>query len=182
MGSALPLGGCIGYTTYPPANGQLASDDINGPPADELMIEALRWTIERHPPEGGGAAVINLPEGVHDRAYRIIEYRLDDATATPVRAMAPGLEGSPTYHVVRLWVRADRAEVDVLRPVSELGPSPSGDPIIQAVTIHLRGGLREWRVERTRPWVIGTDALPEPHYVGVAEADGAAPEDEAAGG
>lgn len=169
---ALPLlaiGGCMGYTTYPPAEGQLASSDINGPPADEIMIEALRRTIERHPPVGSGVAVINLPEGVHDRAYGVIGYRVDDVTDVPVRVMQPALESHPTYHITRLWVRGDRAEVDVLRPVEELGPSPTGEVIVQAVTVYLRGGFREWHVVRTRPWVIGTDALPEPHYYGVGE-------------
>ena len=35
------LAGCVGYTTYPAASWQLASDEMNGPPADEVMIEAV---------------------------------------------------------------------------------------------------------------------------------------------
>lgn len=172
LASTLALTGCIGYTTYPPADWQLASEDISGPPADEIMTESLVWAIEKYPPAGSGPAVINLPEGVHDRAYRVIGHRVDDRTAIEVRPMAPGLDVAPTYHVTRLWVRSDRAEVDVLRPVEELGPSPTGNPIVQAVTVHLKGGISAWRVVRTRPWVIGADAIPEPHEIGAFPEDG----------
>lgn len=163
---ATAMSGCVGYTTYPPADWQLASGDISGPPADEIMTEALVWAIEKYPPAGSGPAVINLPEGVHDRAYRVIGQRVDARTGIEVRPMASGLDVAPTYHVTRLWVRSDRAEVDVLRPVEELGPSPTGNPIVQAVTVHLKGGISAWRVVRTRPWVIGADAIPEPHEIG----------------
>lgn len=160
------LGGCVGYTTYPPADRQIASRDINGPPADEIMTEALRWTISRYPPAGGGLVAINLPEAVHDRAYSVVAYRVGpDAVA-----MARGNESMPTYHVTRVWVRGDRAEVDVLRPVDELGPSPRGDPIVQALTLTLEGGMRPWRVVRSRPWVIGMDSIPPLHYMGEDEA------------
>lgn len=162
----LLLTGCVGYTTYPPADWQTASGDISGPPADELMTESLRHVIDRYPPGGVGTIAINLPEGVHDRAYGVIARRV----GPDVVPMAPGLESMPTYHVTRIWVRGTRAEVDVLRPVGELGPSPSGEPIIQAVTVQLEGGLSRWRVMRVRPWVIGSEAVPEPHYFGVDSA------------
>lgn len=160
------VAGCVGYTTYPPADGQLASDDISGPPADEIMTEALVWVIDRNPPIGSGPAVINLPEGVRDRAYRVIASRVDARTPIEVLPMSAGLEVAPTYHITRLWVRGTEAEVDVIRPVEELGASPTGHPIVQAVTVHLRGGLSSWRVERARPWVIGTDEIPAAHEIG----------------
>ncbi len=156
------LTGCVGYTTYPPANWQLAGDDINGPPADEIMIESLRWAIDRYPPAGAGDIAINLPEGVHDRSYGVIVGRVG-GDAVP---MERGREHLPTYHITRLWVRGDKAEVDVIRPVEELGPSPTGEPIVQALTVRLEGGMRQWRVVRSRPWVLGTDEIPPLHYRG----------------
>ncbi|USO00125.1 MAG: hypothetical protein H6810_05535 [Phycisphaeraceae bacterium] len=174
MGLAL-LTGCVGYTTYPPADWQLASDSISGPPADELMTVSLRYVIDRYPPAGGGTIVVNLPEGVNDRAYGVIASRVGG----DVVPMARGLEGLPTYHVTRIWVRGTKAEVDVLRPVGELGASPTGRPIIQAMTVRLEGGVREWHVVRTRPWVIGEEEVPSPHYYGEeseGSPDGGAPD------
>ncbi len=166
----LAMPGCVGYTTYPPADWQLASDDINGPPADELMIASLAAVIDRFPPPPGTRPVVNLPAAVKDRVYGVIV----DRVGRGARPMAPGLESEPTYHVTRIWARGTKAEVDVLRPVVELGPSPSGEPIVQAVTVYLEGGFRRWRVVRMRPWVIGADELPAPHPIGV-EQDAAAP-------
>lgn len=163
IAAALPaLSGCVGYTTYPPADWQLASDDINGPPADELMIAALGAVIDRFPTPAGADPVIDLPAGVNSRVYGVIVSRVGRGA----RAMAPGLESEPTYHVTRIWARGTKAEVDVLRPVGELGPSPTGEPIVQAVAVYLEGGFTRWRVVRMRPWVIGADELPEPHYIG----------------
>ena len=162
LAALLAMPGCVGYTTYPPADWQLASDDINGPPADELMIAALGAVIDRFPPPAGADPVIDLPAGVKSRVYGVIV----DRVGRHARAMAPGLESEPTYHVTRIWARGSKAEVDVLRPVGELGPSPTGEPIVQAVTVFLEGGFSRWRVVRMRPWVIGAEGLPEPHYIG----------------
>lgn len=156
------LGGCVGNTTYPPADWQTASRNINAPPADEIMIESLRWAIERHPPATPGPVAINLPMGVQDRTYGVIVARIG-GEAVP---MERGREHLPTYHITRLWVRGDRAEVDVLRPVEELGPSPSGVPIVQALTVQLKGGMTPWRVVRSRPWVIGSESIPPLHFYG----------------
>lgn len=167
------LAGCVGYTTYPAASWQVASDEMNGPPADEIMIAAVRWSVDRYEEGTTGSVAINLPDVVRDRTYGIVAYRAGDR----VVAVEPGLENLPTYHLTRLWVRGDKAEVDLLRPVNELGASPTGAPIIQAVTVYLEGGLHAWRVERARHWRIGTDAVPPLHYIG--EGDGPIAEDPA---
>ena len=166
LGTGLGLGfglvGCIGYTTYPAASWQVASDEMNGPPADEIMIASIKWAIDRYEEGSGGSVAINLPDVVRDRAYRVIATRSGER-AVP---MQPGLEDLPTYHLVRLWVRGEKAEVDLLRPVTDIGASPTGNQIVQAVTIYLEGGLHRWRVERARHWYIGTDEVPELHYLG----------------
>jgi hypothetical protein len=158
--------GCVGYTTYPAADWQLASDDMNGPPADEIMTESVRWAVERYEAGRDGSIAINLPDVVRDRTYSIVAFRAGERVV-PLDGENTRL---PTYHLTRLWVRGDKAEVDLLRPVSELGASPTGDPIIQAVTVYLEGGFSQWRVTRARHWKIGTDAVPSPHYFG--EGDG----------
>lgn len=156
------IGGCVGYTTYPAASWQVASEEMNGPPADEIMIESVKWAIERYESDSSKAIAINLPDVVRDRTYRIIAYRAGER----VLPMEAGREDMPTYHLTRLWVRGEKAEVDLLRPVDALGESPTGSPIIQAVTVYLEGGLHRWRVERARHWKIGTDAVPALHYYG----------------
>jgi hypothetical protein len=174
VGLLATLPGCVGYTTYPAASWQLASDNMNGPPADEIMIESIRWAVERYESGGEGSIAVNLPDAVKDRTYGIITYRAGERVV-PVSEETAGL---PTYHLTRLWVRGDKAEVDLLRPVSELGASPTGQPIIQAVTVYLKGGLREWRVERARHWRIGTDAVPQLHFFGSGDEPLPAPEGE----
>ena len=159
---AVSLGGCVGYTTYPAASWQAASAEMNGPPADEIMVESVRWAVNRYEAGTTGSIAINLPEVVRDRTYSIIAFQAGER----VVAMERGLEDLPTYHLTRLWVRGDKAEVDLLRPVNELGASPTGDPIIQAVTLYIEGGLHAWRVERARHWKIGTDAVPPLHFYG----------------
>lgn len=156
------LSGCVGYTTYPAASWQVASDEMNGPPADEIMIESIEWAVDRYEAGSGGSVAINLPDVVRDRTYRIIAHQAGER----VVPMQPGLEDLPTYHLVRLWVRGDKAEVDLLRPVNDLGASPTGEQIVQAVTLYIEGGLHRWRVERARHWNIGDDAVPPLHYLG----------------
>lgn len=156
------LAGCVGYTTYPAASWQVASGEMNGPPADEIMIESVRWAVNRYETGTSGSLAINLPDVVRDRTYGVIAARAGER----VVPMERGLEDLPTYHLTRLWVRGDKAEVDLLRPVNELGASPTGEPIIQAVTLYVQGGLQSWRVERARHWKIGTDAVPPLHYYG----------------
>ena len=163
LGMGLGLAGCIGYTTYPAASWQVASNEMNGPPADEIMIASIKWAMNRYEEGSGGSVAVNLPDVVRDRTYSVIVSRSGDR-AVP---MEPGLEDLPTYHLVRLWVRGEKAEVDLLRPVTDLGASPTGEQIVQAVTLYLEGGLHRWRVERARHWSIGTDAVPALHYLGV---------------
>ena len=178
-GSALlGLPGCVGYTTYPAASWQIASDNMNGPPADEIMIESVRWAVDRYETDSADPIAINLPDVVEDRTYRIIAFRAGELVLPLDRSTAD----LPTYHLTRLWVRGDKAEVDLLRPVDELGDSPTGRPIIQAVTVYLEGGLHQWRVERARHWKIGTDAVPALHYYGEGDEPMLEPEDGAADG
>ncbi len=159
-GAALLGAGCVGFQSYPPVGGDFASNNPNSSAMTELMIESMRWVRERHPSEGPYA--ISFPEGMlRKRTLQIVE-RIDDPEA---RAMAPGLETWPTYHIARIWVRGDEAEVDVFRPVMDLSAPDGQGAVHQAMTLSFRGGVQPWRVVSHRTWMIGALNTPPLHYL-----------------
>lgn len=165
-------GGCVGYNTYPPVPGQRAFTHPNSPAVHQLMSESLRWVVRRYPPDGEPGMlqpeveydeprlVINLPEGILRNVYLRVARNVGQG-AVPV---TPETEHLPTYHVAQLWVRGDRAKVDVLRPVPGL-VMRDGEQVHQGITVHLRGGPRPWRVTTHRVWTIGAMETPPLTYL-----------------
>ena len=78
-----------------------------------------------------------------------------------------GFRGLPVYSVTRVWLRGDKATVDVVRPVTLDGMQPTEENTdgvaytYQKVTLRLEGGFRPWRVVGTREWPIGLEDRPE---------------------
>lgn len=161
------IGGCVGFATYPPIQGSLAVRDPNSPAMEEVMRAALAWTVTNFPPEYGSKApsdgpyAINLPEGVRRRVYLSAAKELGDRA----RPMTPESESLPTYHIKRIRISENRAEVDVLRPVAEIGESPLGEHMHQQITVYLEGGWSPWHVVRHRAWAIGAFTPPPPYYM-----------------
>jgi len=141
------LSGCAAYYNYPAIGNDAAINDPNVAPVPTVMTVALRTVLERHEPEG--AYVINFPEGLGRRQAEDVLMRLgrDDANlATPETA------GLPAWHVSRIRIRGDRAEVDVLRPVAGAH---------QGTTVRMVGGPKPWRVTSTKVWPVGMFDAPE---------------------
>lgn len=171
LGLVLSLGvtlaGCVGFATYPPVEGSIAVRDPNSPAMEEVMRAALVWTVASFPPEygssaaSGGAYAVNLPEGVRRRVYLNTVGELGDRA----RPMTPENELLPTYHIKRIRISENRAEVDVLRPVAEMGESPLGERLSQQITVYLEGGWNPWRVVRHRAWAIGAFTAPPAYYM-----------------
>jgi hypothetical protein len=165
--AAATLTGCVASTAYPHRPGQgYASRDVSHPAIEDICVEALAWMVERYPvppelampTEDGGVYAINCPMGMNPRVYN----RVVEKTGPDARPLTPETEHLPTYHIGRIIVRADRAEIDIYRPVLELGETV--EMVHQPVTLFVKGGLRSWRVERSRPWAIGAFPLPQPNY------------------
>lgn len=163
-GAAAMLAGCVGYGTYPRAQGEVPFNVANSAASDELIIASLNWVTRRYPvPDalGGSGAeyAVNLPATMrYQRAMRIV-----DKLGGNARDLTSETAGMPRYSIGRMWVRADQAEIDVYRPAFEV--SAFGDePAYQMITVRLSGGLRQWRVDSTRPWAINAFDPPVPVY------------------
>ncbi|MDX2130854.1 MAG: hypothetical protein SFY69_02230 [Planctomycetota bacterium] len=159
--------GCQQYVSspgVPTARG--IPENPNKPAALTCMVEAVRYVATRYPPGDLGAnaetveeamslqapypLVVNPPRGLRQTFYdRLVKQVGPQAQpASPTNTLGP----DPVFHITRVWMRFDKATVDVLRPMPELGPGPDGAPIYQTVTVRLTGGLSPWRVVHARAW------------------------------
>jgi len=140
----MPLTGCVALVASWPAVGDDgAVNDPNVSPIPRVITAAVHEVVRRYPVPG--EFVVNLPEGLHlSRAERIT------AEISPnARIVSPGTEHLPVYHVTKVWVRGDRAQVDVVRPLDE-------PQTWQRVTVHLRHHLDGgWTVEYVKVWPMG---------------------------
>lgn len=154
------LSGCAGYANYP----QIGANDVavnnpNAAPTPEAAFTALRWVVRRYPVQG--AYTVNMPSGTYRRTgERMIELLRDPEA----RLLTPENQHLPCYHIKRVWIRGERATVEILRPV--LKPPmdvPSGapsSPLYQSFWVKCEAGWKPWRVVHARAWPIGSDAPP----------------------
>ncbi len=154
------LSGCAGYANYP----QIGKDDVavNNPnvaPTPEAAFVALRWVIRRHPVEG--PYTINMPAGTYRRTGERVIQLLGDPNA---RLLTPQNQNLPCYHVKQVWVRGERATVEVLRPVlrppMDIPSAAPSSPLYQSFWVKCEAGWKPWRVIHARAWPMGADAPP----------------------
>jgi hypothetical protein len=167
--AAMAAGGCS-YSTWPPVEeGERQNNpgQINSVPTPQVIGEALSLVTLRYPPvtnaERGkiydAPFAFSLPAGADAESY--------DRVATRVREGGRGAQpateqnaGLPTYIVSRVIVRGVTAEVDVLRPVAELGNDAQGRPHYQGVTVYLLGNIGTWKADRHHTFPIGIFDVP----------------------
>lgn len=162
---SLALGGCIGHNNIEPISGATAFENPNEAPVPQAMTTALRWVIERYPPNPeqpigsfpSEPIAVNLPTRMRFEMARKVAR---DVAPNVTILTQENQRTLPVYHVGRVWVRGDAASVDVFRPVSAFGASPGGQPTYQAITVNLRAGFAPWRVTAHRVWPVGTLDLP----------------------
>ncbi|MFM9997158.1 MAG: hypothetical protein ACKVU4_15320 [Phycisphaerales bacterium] len=155
-GAAL-LGGCVGWTTYPPEAGQKSFADPNDLPNTDVMVEAFNWAVRKYPPAPAdpttGATppprsfAVNLPPELKPLIHKRTVGRITGAA--PLTEKTKSL---PTYHLASMRLRGDEAQVSILCPVGDMTESPSGEPVYQEVRVNLRGGMRAWTVVGHREW------------------------------
>lgn len=165
----LMLGGCMGMgnVNYPPIDGQTATGDLNQPAARHVMATALIYATNRYPPVAEkpvGQKVeqplaFNLPPGVSDGTYHIIQGDVSERNVTAV-ALTERTKDRPVYHVTRVVVRGTDAEVDVLVPRYNLGPGAQGEQMYSGLALDMRGGLRPWQVIAARPFQVTSADMP----------------------
>lgn len=163
---ALWAAGCTSviYDSNPhaPAGELGEKPDYASHTVQNLLATSIGWAVDRYPPPDDGNDgwfAINLPPGLTREQYIEVARQIGDRAAP----MTPELGYLPTYHIGWVWMRGDRARVDVIRPVFAL--SGVGEPVYQAITLHLRRRYSSWRVERTQPWDPGVVPVPDPYYL-----------------
>jgi hypothetical protein len=163
------LAGCVSYASYPAVPRNTAINDPNTPAMEEVMIVGLREVIAKYPPRGGSGAspqdeqaqlALNLPRGLKPRVHE----RIARAVGFGAAPLTPETNHLPIYHVSYLRIRGDQAQINIIRPVTDLGRTPSGMPVMQEIKLQLSGGLRPWHVVTRREWEPGEVTLPELSY------------------
>ena len=160
-------GGCTNSTWPPIEEGsrQNSATQINYAPTPQVIAEALSMVTLRYPPVNNAERgqvydtpfAFSLPAGADATSY-------DTVAARVQRGAQPATDANATlqtYIVSRVIVRAVTAEVDVLRPVPELGNDAQGKPRYQGVTVYLLGNLGTWKAERHHTFPVGMFDVPE---------------------
>jgi hypothetical protein len=158
------ISGC-GYATWPPVEERFAkSGQINFEPSVIVVGEALSWVTLRHPPVRDAvrgvvydaAFAINFPEGTSwESAQRVVR-----RVGRGAEVAGPDNRNLYTYSITRAIVRGTTAEVDVVRPVPDLGRDADGNPRLQGITLRLVGGTKPWRVLNHRTYPVGIVDVP----------------------
>jgi hypothetical protein len=160
------LSGCIGHNNIEPIPGAVGFEDPNNAPVPQIMAEAIRWLVLRYPPQGGDAPAgmvepepfaVSLPLNVRGDTAEWLERK----TFPGVMQVATNENRDlPTYLIGRVWVRGDMAYVDIFRPVPQLSPGPQG-VVYQPFTLHMRGGVQDWRFASHRIYQPGSLPVPK---------------------
>lgn len=147
------------YISYPPVEGDAAFHDLGVTPAPEVMGDAVRFVIERYPLEG--SYLVNLPRGTQRRTAEKVVNIVNDSNAWIVNEL---MLDRPAVHITKVWVRGDRASVDVMRPV--------GEDVYQTITVRLAQAMGDWKVTGAREFTTGAFEAP-PLYGWFGESGGA---------
>lgn len=169
MATAAALTAGVGCTqsTWPPieeGGRQTNPSQINNAPIPQVIGEALSLVTLRYPP------VSNAERGkIYDQPFAICLPAGADAESYDrvVNRVQRGAEAAteenttlPTYYISRVIVRGVTAEVDVLRPVPELGAGAEGGVRYQGVTVYLLGSLGTWKVDSHHTFPVGMFDVP----------------------
>ena len=162
-------GGCAReYANYPPIEGDtFAVKDLNSRQMQDAMAAALRWTVLRYPPAGGSQGgemlAINLPPGIGEAGYAHVAERVGEGAVPLTEDNAKRL---PIYHVTRVWLRGERARIDVVRPLYEMGSKPGGGTVYRGVQLRLGGGWEPWRATSSSEYEVGVLDAPALNPIG----------------
>jgi hypothetical protein len=183
IGAAAILAGAVGcqhVTTYPDVpTAQGFTENPNTPACEQAVVASVQYVASRWSPgkreydesaTPGGAPMVpyemlvNLPVGTR----KMFCERIPAQIGPNVQPITPETvqTGLPIFHVSRVWLRFNSGTVDVLRPATELGIGPDGQPIYQKITLTLKREFNTtWRVVYGRTWSPGDDTPPELFFV-----------------
>ncbi|MGE3107421.1 MAG: hypothetical protein AB7G11_00785 [Phycisphaerales bacterium] len=181
LAAALTMSGCVGYSNYPAMQGAGGGKNTNVADLYENAAFAMKWCMSHYPP---GEAMAPMTETYHpwtkarrqeigqDVAISFLPGMRRESCLRMMELIGPGAvpltpesEHLPIYRVSSVDVNGDEARVTVHRPIGTLS---SGEPLYQAITIKLRGGLRRWTVTSHRVWDVATVTPPPAMYLPAA--------------
>jgi hypothetical protein len=147
LATAVLLGGCTMWATYPPIQGAAGIDDPKLSPIPDLMADAIWYAYD----EDGQPAplVFNLPEGTPAAVFDMVTARL------PEGSYAMTSPDQRAYHVYEVRVRSFDAQVDVI------DTEPGGSPAL--TTFSFQRALDGNTVTAVRHWRVRVD-VPAPTY------------------
>ena len=144
----LLLTGCGVYINISDTNSGTVGHDSNTKPVQEIMIQALKATVEKWQYTDGYAFV--LPTGAQYQTYQNVYIGI---------GTGPTLDsdtGLPVIKIEEIRARGHVAEVDVSRPVDALYP----DGPRQLVTVHMKSDpMSGWLANYVKTWLPGVGDL-----------------------
>lgn len=168
LGTAAVLqGGCVHANLPGETQNTLAATDPNTFPAPKLMALSLEYVANRYPPAGGagdGSAptfAFNLPQGMRPESVELVRSMLDGRGVPVTEENAKTL---PIYHIVTMWIRGTRAQVEMVYPVQDVGLTKGSEPVYRGVSLMLGTDLSPWSVRRQQLWTVGTIPVPPLHF------------------
>ncbi len=161
--------GCATYANWPAIDQDVAVNDPNVAPLPGLGRLAVERVLELDAEAGDlpDAWVVNFPEGMRRSVAREMLGMIEARTGYSGGLLVgdPGSGAAPVYSITRIWLRGDRARVDIVRPVlvaSPRGGSTILDAAFQRVTVRfeLQAFGPRWAVDSVRIWPVGTEEEP----------------------
>lgn len=147
--AALPLAGC--YSNWPPIEGT-GRTELNNVHTRGALVAAGKWALDRYKP--ATAVAFNLPADLRRSAVLEVVDRIGEGSQPLTPESAQQL---PIFHLARIWIRNDRAELDVIVPTT--------DGNYAMTQLRLTGRFNEWRVEVAREWETLVRPVPELAYL-----------------
>lgn len=151
---ALP--GC--YSNWPPVEGY-GQTELNNPSTRGVLSAAGRWALQRYKP--AGPVAFNLPAGLRRSGVLEVVGNIGGGAKALTEETATSCT---VYHLSRLNLTNDTAEVDVIVPTG------SGDgPAYQMTQLRLTGRNASWKVVVAREWETLVRPIPELSYLPAVE-------------
>jgi hypothetical protein len=156
LGGLFALPGC--YSNWPPVEGY-GQTELNNASTRGVLAASGRWALQRY--KTPGPVAFNLPAGL--RRSGVLE--VISAIGGGAVALTEETAGGTVYHLSRINLTNDTAEVDVIVPT---GQGASGTEY-QMTQLRLTGRGSAWKVVVVREWETLVRPVPELTYLPATE-------------
>lgn len=152
---ALP--GC--YSNWPPVEGY-GQTELNNPSTRGVLSAAGRWAMQRYKP--ATPVAFNLPAGLRRSGVLEVVGNIGGGAQALTEETA---STCTIYHLSRLNLTNDTAEMDVIVPTGQGADGPT----YQMTQLRLTGRNAAWKVVVAREWETLVRPIPELAYLPAVE-------------